>query len=364
MHAATDQHFDSTSMRRSSRFVVLTGFVLAGSALSNLAQSAQQLGIVQDHLSQQAAPVQQKILDDIQSLHVTWFRDGPSSGSAQGAANFVDEVRLVKERNLRMLVNIVQVDGDYDGALSTNRCGWKEKRLSAINLDKYAQRLRNLFGALKAANLTIDAVEFGNEDDQYCYDADVPQGHAGSPSQEELRTWLRGYGRFLQTGAETLHSFFPEAKLVTFGLAHSGNYRSDDSFPKPARMVAMLRNVDGFNYLDNSGYHVDGFGTHLYPSPNDVQSAGQTLHEDEAALGNGKPFWVTEWGFLRMGDFPNRKGQTLGQAMQELLGTFDVIGRNTALGPLMFYRYSGWLADGPGHLLPQASVLAGQAGRH
>ena len=30
-------------------------------------------------------------------------------------------------------------------------------------------------------------------------------------------------------------------------------------------MMAMLRNVDGFNYLENKEYKVDGYGTHLYP---------------------------------------------------------------------------------------------------
>jgi hypothetical protein len=33
------------------------------------------------------------------------------------------------------------------------------------NLGRYGQRLRSLFGALKAAHLAIDTVEFGSEDD-------------------------------------------------------------------------------------------------------------------------------------------------------------------------------------------------------
>ena len=128
-----------------------------------------------------------------------------------------------------MLLVIGQMDEDYDGNLEKNRCGWNAKKLSAINLDKYGQRLRTLFGALKDAHLTIDAVEFGNEDDVDCYDADVPSGHAASPA--EIATWLNGYGHFLKTGAEALHSFFPQAKIITFGITHGSDRWDDPASP-------------------------------------------------------------------------------------------------------------------------------------
>jgi len=103
----------------------------------------------------------------------------------------------------------------------------------------------------------------------------------------------------------------------------------------------MLRNVDGFNYLDNAEYHVDGYGTHLYPSPNDIEhSLTSTLREDEAALGRDKPFWVTEWGFLNLKAFPNRRGETLGQGVEEFLAIFERLKPTIPLGPVMYYAYS------------------------
>ena len=60
-------------------------------------------------------------------------------------------------------------------------------------------------------------------------------------------------------------------------------------------MIAALRNLDGFNYLDNAIYHVDGYGTHIYPNPDDLeQSITDLVRQDAAILGPDKPFWITE----------------------------------------------------------------------
>jgi hypothetical protein len=326
-----------------------------------------EIGIDRSKLSMQPEAVREKTLEDIHAFGATWFRDGLSSGSAQGVANFVDEVRRAKQQKLNVLVNIVQMDTDYDNpeALPNwrigNRTGWKEKKLSQINLDKYAHRLRTLFDALKAANLTIDAVEFGNEDDTYAYDADVPNGHEATP--EELKTWLRGYGQFLKVGAEILHDphYFPQAKIITFGMAHSRNIWDNPPhhFEIPANVVAKLRDVDGYNYLDNSSYHVDGLGTHIYAARDDVSGwVKQQLQEDIKALGLNKPFWVTEWGFGSSNGFPNKKGQTLNQAIEEFLNTFNSLHQEIPMGPVLFYSYDGWLADKDGNLLPLAKVFS------
>jgi hypothetical protein len=146
--------------------------------------------------------------------------------------------------------------------------------------------------ALKAANLAVDAVEFGIEDDSYPYDADVSEDHKATP--EEIKTWLHGYGQFLKTGAEILPnpSYFPQAKIITFGIAHGCDACDVSHLSSPARFVAMLKKVDGHNYLDNSSYHVDGYGTHLYPSPNDIKnSVTSMLEQDVAALGRDRPIW-------------------------------------------------------------------------
>ncbi len=341
------------------RAVMFAGVAIAGTPV--WAAPALELGIDRSGLSMQPGPAQQKALEDIRGLGATWFRDGPSSGAARGVANFVELVRRAKQLQLKVLVNIVQVDSDYDGDLAANRCGWKAKPLSRINLTKFADRLRALFGAIRAAGVTIDAVEFGNEDDSDCYDADVPSGRAAT--SQELATWLRGYGKFLQAGAEVLHDqrYFPHAQIITFGIAHGSDVwdKPPHHLLNPAQVMARLRNVDGVNYLDNEKYHVDGYGTHIYAWPNDIAaSVVDTLRSDREALGGAKPLWVTEWGFLDQKAFPNKRGQDVAQAVTEMLHAFEAVRSSVPLGPVMFYRYDVWLTDQAGKLLPTAHSLS------
>ncbi|MDR3439280.1 hypothetical protein [Telmatospirillum sp.] len=348
--------------------VLLCGGILApdgrGAVAADAASVPSRLALGIDRLTLSAEPraVKKTTLRHIRDLGLIWLRDGPTSGSSRAVANFVEEVGIAKQYQLKVLAIIMPMDEDYDVALPVNRCGWHEKRLSQINLVKYAQRLRTVLGAVKAAGLSVDAFEFGSEADQYCYDADVPHGHAGAASPAEIKTWLTGYGRFLQTGAAIVHdpTLFPDAKIITFGMAHSGDSHADDSFPDPARYVAMLRNVDGVNYLKG----VDGYGTHLYPSPNDIEnSLRRTLGEDVSALGRDKPLWITEWGFLEIRAFPNRSGQTLPQCLRSFLDVLDDLHRDIPIGPAMYFRYDVWLSDSDGNPLPQAGALSAYATR-
>ncbi len=111
--------------------------------------------------------------------------DGPTSGSPRGVANFIEELARAKQHKLKVLVIIMAMDEDYDGVLQTNRCGWKEKRLSQINLDTYAARLGTLFGAIKTAGLMVDAVEFGSELDINI--VTTPMCLAGMPAPPRLK---------------------------------------------------------------------------------------------------------------------------------------------------------------------------------
>ncbi len=336
-------------------FSLLPQFALAQGNPRNL-----QIGIdPRSNLTGETEESRQKILEGIHSLGATWVRDGFAK-SPNGVSDLVDVVRRAKQLNLRFIVQIVQVDGDYDVPLQPNRCGWHAKPLGQIDLTKYTNRLRAQLDALKAANLAVDAFEIGNEDDTDCYNADIPTGRTAAA--QDLKAAARGYGKFLMASAEVIHDpkYYPQAKLITFGMAHGGT--PSNSLPEPAQFVAMLRNVDGVNYLDNDKYHVDGIGTHIYASPSDVTgSVTKTLEADVAALGTSKPFWLTEWGFLNDKSFPTKKGESLSQAISEYLAAVDSVHRRIPLGPICFYSYSVWLVDESGNPMPQAEVLAKRA---
>ena len=346
--------------------------VLVAAIAPVLALAGPELGIDRSGLGNLSTAYQTKALEQIHALHATWFRDGLGGSTPEEITKSVNELKLVTQNGLKMLAIIGPTYKDFDagykipnaGEEFQKRCGWPQGsgQLSKVNLNTFAQHLRAVLTAVKAANLNIDAFEIGNEYDWICFNGDVPNGHTASP--QELKVILHGYGEILKTAALVIRDpqYFPKAKIVTFGIAHS-----DDRYDKPAHhishpaatFVAGLRNVDGFNYLDNSLYHVDGYGTHVYPWEGNVAgSVRNTLHEDAAALSD-KPLWVTEWGFQAHSQFPNGKGQTLNQGVEEMLTTFESLAPSIHLGPLMFYSYHGWVADPTTQqILPLADSLS------
>ena len=103
--------------------------------LGGRAQVPQEIGVDRTLLSALPADVQEKTLTDIDSLGATWFRDGPSSGSPRGIANYVGLVRRARQHHQKVLMIISMMDEDYDhpDSLRNNGYGWKEKKLSRIN---------------------------------------------------------------------------------------------------------------------------------------------------------------------------------------------------------------------------------------
>lgn len=346
------------------------GWLCVASLVSIQAQVGEEIGIDRSNLTRESEAVQEKTFQDIQALHATWFRDVLSGTTPQGVAKFVNELKLAKQNNLKFLANVLPAQADYDdgyvnpdaGEDFRKRCGWPQgsSQFSKMNLAKLSQRLRFQFDAVKAANLTIDAFELGNEVDWICFNGDVPDGHA--PSEQEFMTVVRGYAHFLKTAAEVIHDplYFPTAKIITFGIAHGSDQwdKPPHHFSNPARMIVALRNLDGFNYLDNAIYHVDGYGTHIYPNPDNLeQSVTDLVRQDDVILGPDKPFWITEWG-LASNKYPNKQGETRGQAFGKFYAILDEL--HIPFGPPFYYAYSpggSQLIDAKGALLPESSAV-------
>lgn len=348
------------------------------SAVAGYAQSHEgfEIGLCRSNTIWEPKAKQAAIIAGIGATGLHWFRDA-FAYAPDRTQDFVDVVRLAKQANLKMLVVIIQDASDYDGEaakadnagwLFKRRCGWDSGslKLSKINTAKFQARLRGLLSSLKAANLTVDAFEIGNEVDWVCFNGDVPFGRSATAT--DISIAARGYARFLQAAAEVIRDprFFPEAKIITFGMAHAdeGWDFPPHHLPNPATFVASLRNLDGVNYLSNARYHVDGYGLHIYPNPNDVKaSVAATLKRDSAALGSDLPFWITEFGW-RKGQFPNRSGENRAQAVEHFFAALAE-DHQDKFGPAFYYDYDGpeWgLLDAQGKLLPAAAALARATG--
>jgi hypothetical protein len=365
------------NLRRSGIFLCFVCVLLALQLTidSPLGAPAKQfdVGIDRSNMIWQSKQEQALIFAGIRKTGVRWFRDA-FAYPPNRTADFVAVVRQAKQAGLRMLVVVTQSPSDYDSAETGNAgpafeklCGWPggSFKFSQMNMSKFKDRLRGLLASLKAEGLGVDAFEIGNEVDWVCFNGDVPFGRDAGP--DDVLMAARGYARFLEAAAEVIRDerYFPQAKLITFGMAHI-----DDTWDKPPRhhlqkpaeFVASLGNLDGRNYLRNERYHIDGYGSHIYTSPDDIQrSVAASLAADTDTLGSELPIWITEFGF-RADQFPNRAGDSRGQAIDAFFKTLADEARSL-FGPVFYYSYDDaalGLVDARGGLLPEAFVL----GRH
>jgi hypothetical protein len=247
------------------------------------------------------------VFDGIARLHTQWFRDGFGADTPADAAMFVDTVRRVHERGMKILAVVGPTRTDYDphdvipGNPKVNGCQWSTAPLSKIDLAKFEHRIRVHFDALKAAGVAVDAFEIGNELDLYCNDADMPETSEFAAhhwkwflTSEQVHRFAAGYAPFLKTFAGLIKEYFPGAKIITFGMSNpSGN---------SAPLIAALA-----NFTDASGKTfdytslVDGYGTHIYPSSvttlRVVQGTTAELTAQAGLLPHAaeKPLWITEW---------------------------------------------------------------------
>jgi Glycosyl hydrolase catalytic core len=348
-------------MRQLASFLSILLVILPLSAFG----ADREFGIDYSRLSTKSAGVQARSLAGIRALGATWFRDVYVANTPHGLDDFVNELRMAKQLKLKLLVELLPVSDDFDGIQPENGgdeflklCGWRSgsRKLSLIDLNKFSQRIRAQFAALKAAGVTVEAFEVGNEFDLICFNGDVPNGHEAT--QAEFVTAVRAYAHYLKTAAEAIRAYYPNAKILTFPLAavrdewDTGMHH----FRNPARMIAQLRDLDGYNYLDNASYHVDAYGLHVYPTRNRIAKTTREKVGSTVAVLSDKPIWITEWG-LKPLLFPDAEGGTRAQAAAEFYATLDEYRGTVTFGPIFYFSYPTGLIDASGNLLPDASAM-------
>ena len=338
-----------------------------------------EIGLDRSNLTWESLDVQAQVMRGIRALGGEWVRDALSGHSPATNSAFVQELELAKRNNLKFLAIVGVGSEDYDtgyrnpnaGELFDKVCGWKagSPEVSRINLAKFKVRLKAQLDAVKAAGLTIDAFEIGNEYNSSCFDADVPFGRLATP--QEFQTMVLGYAHLLRAAADIIESpnYFLHAPIVTFGIAHLSD--ADDPFDhhieNPDRIIDVLKNLGGFDYLDNAEYHVAGIGSHIYVSPDVIDTKASQILTGDSLVGGGRPVWITEWGFNTWA-FRTRSDLTRKEAFTRF---YAMLRREPIrLGPNFVYAYSqhkdsGWgLVGKGGQLLPEASVITEQSREH
>ena len=245
------------------------------------------------------------IFDGVARTGAEWFRDGFGAYTPANVQLFVDTVRQVHARGMKMLATVGADSSDFAPAdyitPAQSGCQWGTYPLSKINLAKAEQHIRTYFEALRQAGQYVDAFEIGNEYDLYCNDADMPKTSEFAAhnwqwflTPAQVHAFDAGYAPVLKLYADLIREYFPHAKIITCGMSNpTGN-----SMP----LIAALK-----NFADSSGRTidytrlVDGYGTHIYPVSTTtltmVQRTTTELTAQAATLPDNrhKPFWITEW---------------------------------------------------------------------
>jgi hypothetical protein len=317
------------------------------------------MGIAQSNLVWNSNPL--PIVSAIGSMGSTWLRTNMRSASL--APTFASVVVSANKAGMHVIAQILTDSEDYDNpaaATGNNTSAFSElcgnsggaMKVSQIDVSLFTQRFTTYLQALKAAGASVDAFEIGNELDWVCFNGDIPLGASGITASN-LTPFIEKYAQLLQAAKNGLMVYYPDARLITFGAANCYLFSLSSCVQDPQNLLVALQNVGGINYLNL----VDGFGEHLYPSSSNISAALTALQNMSNALGDGKPFWITEWGF----------GNAVGQTRYLEFRQFLELMNSTGLIPvahLLLYDYSSndgfsLLSGGTsGTVDPEARILA------
>lgn len=296
-------------LRRLRAFIPLaTAVAFAAGALG--AQADAQFGVNRVNLAWLDAAAREKVLDQIAQSGTKSVR---LSISVPVDAS-IDAVKVAHQKGLAILLEISLNNPAFYPEGTKKRSGrgrvWDTYRLSDISPDLYRTVIGDVLQRIDRLGVPLVAVEPGNEINWAPYNGDL-----GIKAQEKTRTARsladlddpaaveRGAAKYVQLLQVTRQELAKtklssRAKLVSAGLsdippAHADR-RGIDSID-PASFTALLRK----HGLDQAA---DGYGIHIYPG-GDTSPAARAQHVDRALSicrtrpEEGKPCWITEWGF-------------------------------------------------------------------
>jgi len=294
-------------LRRLIPFVAASG--LATAAFAAPAEPTQ-FGVNRVNLAWVDAAGREKVLDQIAQSGIRSVRlslTNPMDAS-------IDAVRLAHQKGLAVLLEISLNNPALYPEGTKPRSGrgriWDMYRLSDVSPELYRAALRDALQRIDRLGVALIAVEPGNEINWGAYNGDLGiRPEANTRTARSLRDLAdpdavaRGAANYVQllkiTRAELAKTKLSAgAKVVSAGLsdippAHADR-RGIDSID-PVSFTALMRE----HGLDQAA---DGYGIHVYPG-GDGSPAAREQHVEQALSicrsrpAEGKPCWVTEWGF-------------------------------------------------------------------
>lgn len=295
-------------LRRLLPLVAASG--LAAAALAAPAAGPAQFGVNRVNLAWVDAAGREKVLDQIAQSGIRSVRlslTNPTDAS-------IDAVRLAHQKGLAVLLEISLNNPALYPEGTKPRSGlgriWDMYRLSDISPEQYRTVLRDALQRIDRLGAPLVAVEPGNEINWGAYNGDLEiRPAANTRTARSLKdvadpdAVARGAAKYvalLKVTREELAKtqLSAGAKVVSAGLSdippEHADRRGIDSID-PASFTALMRQ----HGLDQAA---DGYGIHIYPG-GDHSPAAREQHVEQALSicrvrpAEGKPCWITEWGF-------------------------------------------------------------------
>lgn len=269
-----------------------------------------QFGVNRVNLAWLDAAGREKVLDQIAQSGIKSVRlsvTNPIDAS-------IDAVKVAHQKGLAVLLEVSLNNAAFYPEGTKPRSGrgriWDMYRLSDISPEAYRAVIGDVLQRIDRLGIPLVAVEPGNEINWGAYNGDLdilPEANARTARSladlSDPAALERGAAKYVQLLQATRQELAGTrlsggAKVVSAGLsdippAHADR-RGIDSID-PASFTELLRK----HGLDKAA---DGYGIHIYPG-GDTSPAARQQHVDQALSicrsrpEEGKPCWITEWGF-------------------------------------------------------------------
>lgn len=185
---------------------------------------------------------------------------------------------------------------DGSGAFKA-KCGWTGGawRMAWINSARFEQRIQMHLDRFKAAGITnIVGFEILNEPDWVCFNGDIWIGGVDSFDPNTITK----YAELLKISNKTIKKVYPNAKIVTAGLANIGltvpNYLG---YIYPLNFLKWVNNVKDETGKGAIDAYADAVGVHWYPMDyTNFQTGTRNMLKQVSDTVGGKPIWITEFG--------------------------------------------------------------------
>ncbi len=300
------------------RRLMLPAIGIFGLAAAALAQppgspGPERFGVNRVNLAWVDAAGREKILDQIAKSGIKAVRlsiSNPVDAS-------IDAVKVAHEKGLAVLLEISFNNAAFYPKGTKPRSGkgriWDMYRLSDLSPEHYRAAIGDILARIDRLGVPLVAVEPGNEINWGAYNGDLAikdqdktrtaRTLADVDDLPSLERGVANYVALLKVTREELNRtrLSARAKVVSAGLsdippAHADR-RGIDSIG-PIEFTALLRR----HGLDEVA---DGYGIHIYPGGDTTpdqraRHVSAALSICRASPDEGRPCWVTEWGFANL----------------------------------------------------------------